>query len=598
MTTTDNASNFVKAFSVAKRMTKVITTKRTDGPDSVVVVGGRSDDGKPDSSLPAEPEYDPIAEAEAELGEEAPTAEGKFILDPLDARALFAGASAAEAVLESKEDYYYNHEPEPPNPQTIETNDDSDYEPVTTEEEEDSESEDNEEGRKQQPTSSRVITTPTSSNKSTSTSGSAPKMSTSTSGSAPKMSTSTSGSASKKSTSTSGSAPKKSTSKSSSSSKRQAPREEDMESPHLPPHQRCAAHTFSLVGTTDAIKGEGKLLPAVKTKMRKAFAKCCKFWVSYRRTSHAADLTKTILHAAPYIPVKTRWNSQYLGIKWLLQRDKDDLRKVFNSVEVNSSALTDACWQVMKDYVAVMSPIAGAITYLESQKNMYLGHLIPTVKAVIIKLRRLTDEIESFAPMTKYLRERVEERFKGVLTNSYCQLATAFHPDRRMVGTRSTDRAGSEDFAAKADLRASMVSALEELCDLEPDTQEGEGREGDSGGENLSGTEGDGLFDVFASGPSSQNTPVVFDAVDTVKRFLAAKRPAKMFLDCKVLARAFIKYNTPLPSSAPVERMFSVGGDILRPKRSSMADDNFERAMFLRINGALLWLQEFCQRRR
>ena len=178
----------------------MITTKRTDGPDSVVVVGGRSDDGKPDSSLPAEPEYDPIAEAEAELGEEAPTAEGKFILDPLDARALFAGASAAEAVLESKEDYYYNHEPEPPNPQTIETNDDSDYEPVTTEEEEDSESVDNEEGRKQQPTSSRVITTPTSSNKSTSTSGSAPKMSTSTSGSASKKSTSTSGSAPKKST--------------------------------------------------------------------------------------------------------------------------------------------------------------------------------------------------------------------------------------------------------------------------------------------------------------------------------------------------------------------------------------------------------------
>ncbi|KAG0713272.1 hypothetical protein GWK47_016559 [Chionoecetes opilio] len=54
----------------------------------------------------------------------------------------------------------------------------------------------------------------------------------------------------------------------------------------------------------------------------------------------------------------------------------------------------------------------------------------------------------------------------------------------------------------------------------------------------------------------------------------------------------FKRYNTPLPSSAAVERLFSSAGDILRPKRSSLSNINFEQLVFVRGNMHLLGYKE------
>jgi hypothetical protein len=57
----------------------------------------------------------------------------------------------------------------------------------------------------------------------------------------------------------------------------------------------------------------------------------------------------------------------------------------------------------------------------------------------------------------------------------------------------------------------------------------------------------------------------------------------------------FIRYNTPLPSSAAVERLFSSGSDILRPKRSTLTADNFEKLVFLKGNLHLLDAKRIAQ---
>ena len=53
---------------------------------------------------------------------------------------------------------------------------------------------------------------------------------------------------------------------------------------------------------------------------------------------------------------------------------------------------------------------------------------------------------------------------------------------------------------------------------------------------------------------------------------------------CKNLKNVFIKLNTPLPSSAAVERLFSLGKDVLRPKKTSLSDEHFKMMVFLKGN--------------
>lgn len=50
----------------------------------------------------------------------------------------------------------------------------------------------------------------------------------------------------------------------------------------------------------------------------------------------------------------------------------------------------------------------------------------------------------------------------------------------------------------------------------------------------------------------------------------------------------FISYNPLFPSSAVVERLLSIGSDILSPKRSSLTADNFEKLVFVKGNLHLL----------
>ena len=50
-----------------------------------------------------------------------------------------------------------------------------------------------------------------------------------------------------------------------------------------------------------------------------------------------------------------------------------------------------------------------------------------------------------------------------------------------------------------------------------------------------------------------------------------------------LVKNVFIQKNTSLLSSTPAERLFSIGGQILTPRRNSLTDDHFEMLLMLRV---------------
>lgn len=58
----------------------------------------------------------------------------------------------------------------------------------------------------------------------------------------------------------------------------------------------------------------------------------------------------------------------------------------------------------------------------------------------------------------------------------------------------------------------------------------------------------------------------------------------KMIFNFPKVLKKFLYYNTGLPSSASVERLFSTGGNIMSLKRFSLTDNMFETLVMLKQN--------------
>ena len=70
-----------------------------------------------------------------------------------------------------------------------------------------------------------------------------------------------------------------------------------------------------------------------------------------------------------------------------------------------------------------------------------------------------------------------------------------------------------------------------------------------------------------------------------VNQFLASPRSDTMLVkDFPIIEKIFRQYNTTMPSSADVERLFRHGGTIFSKSRQNMKDENFEKALMLKMN--------------
>lgn len=90
-----------------------------------------------------------------------------------------------------------------------------------------------------------------------------------------------------------------------------------------------------------------------------------------------------------------------------------------------------------------------------------------------------------------------------------------------------------------------------------------------------------GEMDFFTFEAEPEET---YSAENEVMAYLRSAFDLQILHQFSNIKNIFLKYNTPTPSSAPVERLFSLGGLVLTPRRNRLSDKRFEKLLLMRYN--------------
>jgi len=137
----------------------------------------------------------------------------------------------------------------------------------------------------------------------------------------------------------------------------------------LPEHQRCCSHTLNLVATTDAQKAlDANNGTAYKKIYREVMGKCDALWNLTSRSTKAADAAFEILGYRFCRPCVTRWNSHYDAVSLVLKAG-DKLNVV--CTQLGLPQFQPQHINFMREYTALMGPVAKALDVLQGEKNCY-----------------------------------------------------------------------------------------------------------------------------------------------------------------------------------------------------------------------------------
>lgn len=344
---------------------------------------------------------------------------------------------------------------------------------------------------------------------------------------------------------------------------------------NLPQHFRCCSHTLNLIATVD-------IEEALKTTIYKkiynsTLAKLTALWNLCHRSTKASDVVENICKYKIIIPCPTRWNSFYdsitriLNIKEYLPQICDTLQKP----KLKSSEL-----EFLEEYRRVMEPLAKGLDLLQGEENCFLGFILPTLIQIKETLNSLTD-LMYCEPLKNAILSGILKRFSHVLdlennsSKSYI-LATISLPKFKLKWLTDKEKFDNVKLLILSEMEKIHKFMNKNISSDDMDTDE------------------DDFFKILKNEYSDdndkrmnmngRNSSLSVCTVQLLKYLDDKSKDLKSLYNYNIIFEIFKLYNTVLPSSAPVERLFSTGGQILIARRNRLTDEHFEMLLMLNKN--------------
>ncbi|XP_054711079.1 uncharacterized protein LOC129220674 [Uloborus diversus] len=349
----------------------------------------------------------------------------------------------------------------------------------------------------------------------------------------------------------------------------------------LPTHLRCSAHTLSLCATTDA----NKLLSEEDTPLSQMHAavmkKCNVLWKAAGRPK-SAEIMQDVLGHTLSRPGETRWNSLFDALQQIFNIKEKSLL-LHRSLNIKNS-IKDNEFDYIKEYLTCTSPVAEALDIMQSESNAYYGIALPCLLALRKKLLKIEkkNNFSFCSPLIKTYRESVGKRFEkmfdvATLEAENAAMAALSYPRFKNKWLTCLEPANRTKV-----LKVFKTCISKEMSDNVVATVATTKSNQDNLFFNFD-SDSDSDISFSEKNPSS-------DAPMTKAELLMMHFFAEESQDLQLLNRypeiksVFIKYNTPLPSSAAVERLFSFATMTNLPKSHRLSDSMFEKRVVLKCN--------------
>nr|XP_020633791.1 uncharacterized protein LOC110070446 [Pogona vitticeps] len=348
----------------------------------------------------------------------------------------------------------------------------------------------------------------------------------------------------------------------------------------LPPHRRCASHTLNLVATQDveamlAEASKDSPLGPFKKHFCSLMGKCGELWATLDRSKPMAESIHEQCGMYLKIPVKTRWTTVFEALK--------QLSDLLSAVPLKVDIITDQCSLervtpaeslVLEEYTEIMGPLAQSLEILQGENGMYMGYLLPTLYNLDRKLQGLENKPGRFThglPLLQGLRQALRRRFDHIWEDRGLLLAACLHPRFKVDWLESAPNAQTSKSMMEALLKAEIQSVVSEDGG-EPSERDREGSRAE-----------EDFFSIQTRSAKLAGEGAEED--EEVARYL--KSPVREVSSLHAfprVMRSFLRHNTPMPSSAAVEYLFSTVGHVMTVKRPSLSDELFEQLVLLRQN--------------
>lgn len=225
--------------------------------------------------------------------------------------------------------------------------------------------------------------------------------------------------------------------------------------------------------------------------------------------------------------------------------------------------------EFLEEFITIMSPLAISLDILQGEKLSFLGLVAPTIIILKQKLTKFS-HLSYCNPLVVGMMQALEKRFKHIFyfgsPDSKPFILSAISLPRfklNWVPECYVDLC-KELFLKEAENFYSKNTTL-------------------SQDKSTSSSNGDDDFfrDIDKKIEICGSAQPVISSNIEVLSYLESKELDILTLYPHV-KQIFFKYNTSLPSSAPVERLFSCGQQIHVPRRNRLSDQTFEKLLFLK----------------